>query len=284
MYINRAYLGQTHEDIATTSVPLLVTAVGNFRVHSRPLHQTKRESGRQDYSLVYVAEGKLHLFIQGNERIVPQGHMLLFRPGEAQHYCLYAQDQPETYWVHFTGSQVEALLEQAQMQPGTPIFPVSAAKHYPRLFRQMIQELQLKRPHYADLLALKLRELLLFISRSLEEGALVSASLLDEIEQAMAYFHQHFDMPIVIEDYARQHHMTPWWFIQNFKKIAQVTPAQYLVSLRINHALSLLDHTDYAIAKVAAAVGYDNPLYFSRLFHKHVGCSPSAYKKQKERG
>ena len=93
-----------------------------------------------------------------------------------------------------------------------------------------------------------------------------------------------FDMPIVIEDYARQHHMTPWWFIQNFKKIAQVTPAQYLVSLRINHALSLLDHTDYAIAKVAAAVGYDNPLYFSRLFHKHVGCSPSAYKKQKERG
>ena len=281
MYINRAYLGKTHEDIVTTAVPLLVTAVGNFRVHSRPVHQTQRQRGRQDYSLIYVAEGKLHLLTQGKEQIIPQGHMLLFRPGEAQHYYLYAQDQPETYWVHFTGSQVDSLLEQAQMGPGTQVFPVSTAKHYPRLFRQMIQELQLKRPHYADLLDLKLRELLLFISRSLEEGALVSASLLDEIEQAMAYFHQHFDLPIVIEDYARQHHMTPWWFIQNFKKIAQVTPAQYLVSLRINHALSLLDHTDYSIAKVAAAVGYDNPLYFSRLFRKHVGYSPRAYKKQK---
>lgn len=280
MYINRAYLGQTHEDIVTTVVPLLVTAVGNFQVISRPLHQTKRESGRQDYSLVYVAEGKLHLFSGKNKQIVSQGHMLLFRPGEAQHYCLYAQDQPETYWVHFTGSQVEALLEQAQMRPGTPIFPVAAAKHYARLFRQMILVLQQKRPYYSDLLALKLQELLLLTGRTLEEGTRVPANMLDEIEQALEYFNQHYKLPIVIEDYANQHHMTSWWFIQNFKKIAQVTPAQYLVSLRINHALSLLDHTDYSITKVAASVGYDNVLYFSRLFRKHVGCSPSAYKKQ----
>ena len=38
--------------------------------------------------------------------------------------------------------------------------------------------------------------------------------------------------------------------------------------------------TDYSIAEVASAVGYDNPLYFSRLFHKQVGMPPKEYRKK----
>ena len=39
---------------------------------------------------------------------------------------------------------------------------------------------------------------------------------------------------------------------------------------------------DYQIIYVAAKVGYDNPLYFSRLFRKRTGMSPREYKKQKQ--
>ena len=42
--------------------------------------------------------------------------------------------------------------------------------------------------------------------------------------------------------------------------------------------LSLIENTDYNITQVAEAVGYDNSMYFSRLFKKHTGMSPTEYK------
>jgi len=54
---------------------------------------------------------------------------------------------------------------------------------------------------------------------------------------------------------------------------------QYILSLRMANAQSLLETTEYNISEVAAAVGYDNPLYFSRLFRKHTGMSPSEYRR-----
>lgn len=47
------------------------------------------------------------------------------------------------------------------------------------------------------------------------------------------------------------------------------------------NAQNLLETTDYNISEVAAAVGYDNALYFSRLFRKHIGVSPSEYRKKR---
>ncbi len=281
MYINRAYLGTRHEDIVNTSAPLFITAVGNFRVHSKRIHTTRRENGRNDYQLIYIADGKMHLFADGKEQTVQKGNMILFRPGEPQIYSFYAKDLPEIYWVHFTGKDVEDILALYNIKQGANIFSTGVSRNYKWLFRQMIQELQLKRTDFADMLALQLKQLFLYIGRNVEEGPLVTADLLNEIETAMNYFNKNFYTPIVIEDYAKQHHMTSWWFIQNFKKFAQVTPTQYILSLRINNAMNLLDSTDYSISKIAISVGYDNALYFSRLFKKHTGLSPREYRKHK---
>ena len=58
----------------------------------------------------------------------------------------------------------------------------------------------------------------------------------------------------------------------------KITPMQYILSLRISAAKRYLDSTNKSIAEIASAVGYDNPLYFSRIFKKHTGYSPSEYK------
>jgi YesN/AraC family two-component response regulator len=55
---------------------------------------------------------------------------------------------------------------------------------------------------------------------------------------------------------------------------------QYVISLRINNAMNLMENTDYNIEQIAEAVGYDNPSYFRRLFHKHTGLSPSEYRQR----
>ena len=63
------------------------------------------------------------------------------------------------------------------------------------------------------------------------------------------------------------------------KKSTGTTPMQFITSIRITNAQMLLETTNYAVNEIARIVGYDNPLYFSRLFHKLKGCSPSEYRK-----
>ena len=58
-----------------------------------------------------------------------------------------------------------------------------------------------------------------------------------------------------------------------------VTPMQYIISLRIQQAQRLLGTSEYNVTEVSSLVGYDNPLYFSRLFKKQTGMSPSEYRK-----
>ena len=73
--------------------------------------------------------------------------------------------------------------------------------------------------------------------------------------------------------------MSVSWFLRNFKQILKKSPMQYLLSIRINNAAVLLETTDYNINEISTIVGYDNPLYFSRLFRKQKGLSPSDYRK-----
>ena len=83
------------------------------------------------------------------------------------------------------------------------------------------------------------------------------------------------------EEYAASRDMSVSWFIRNFKKYTGSTPMQFIVSLRISNAQILLETTNYAVNEISRIVGYDNPLYFSRLFHKLKGYSPTKYRKQK---
>ena len=282
MYTNLAYLGEPHEDIIDSSKPILVTAAGYYRVHTSPVIETDRPNGRGDYQLLYIAAGKLHLYENGKERMIPKGYMLLFRPGETQIYNLYASDKPETYWVHFTGCDVDALLDYYEMPKDENVFFTGISPDYEWLFRQMIQELQLQRINYEDLLNMNLRHIFLMINRYLKEGNELNSEVLNEIERATHYFNENYNQTICIKEYAAARHMSDCWFNRIFKQVIKMTPMQYILSLRIKNAITLLDKTDYNISQVAAAVGYDNSLYFSRLFTKHIGISPTEYRKREK--
>ena len=99
------------------------------------------------------------------------------------------------------------------------------------------------------------------------------------MEHAQQYFQEHYNEDIQIKDYAKSRSMSVSWFLRNFKEFVGQPPAQYLLALRMNNAISLLETTDYNVAEISAIIGYDNALYFSRLFKKHKGVSPSEYRK-----
>jgi len=283
MYTNLAYLGEAHEDIVETDVPLLVTGCGYYHVRSSPVIDTRRPEGRGDYQLLYIAAGKAKFYGEGREWTVSKGNMVLFRPGVPQMYDLFAADSPETYWVHFTGRDVEAVLAEYGMPEGSEAFYTSTTPDYAWLFRQMIQELQLRRVNYEELLNLMLRQIFVMIGRYAREGRQMGSHTLNEMERAVHYFNENYSRPIVIADYAAERHMSVCLFIRSFRQMTKLTPMQYILQLRLTSAKNLLTTTDFTVGQIAAAVGYDNPLYFSRLFHKHIGVTPSDYRRRERR-
>lgn len=280
MYTNSGYLNNSRSPFKDKSKPLIVGSCGTYRLRSVKKLPTWRPRGRLDYQLLYIVSGKTHFYFRGKERIVTAGHMVLIQPRQEQKYDYFGEEKPEVYWVHFTGSNVKNILRKYKIPLDDPVFYSGVSSAYANLFKEMINELQTCRTGFQELLEMYLRQIFLIIQRSREEQKPIASSyLLEEMEYARRYFNEHYNEPINIEEYAQARGMSVSWFMRNFKQVTAKSPMQYILAIRINNAVSLLETTDYNVTEISAIVGYDNPLYFSRIFKKQKGVSPSDYRK-----
>ena len=280
MYINSGYLNNSRTDFKDNSTPLVVGSCGTYRLKTRPKLPTYWQKGRRDYQILYVANGKTHFWFDGKEEIVSAGHMVLYKPDEIQKYVYYLEDTPEVFWIHFTGSDVKNILAYHGISLDEHVFYCGVLPDYKALFRKIIQELQLCRYGYEDYIASLFNDILLLVDRQQHEQKKATGNVQEQIERAAAYFNENYNTKISIDDYAESLHISTNWFIHNFKQYAGMSPAQYILSLRMVNAQSLLERTTYNIKEISEIVGYENPLYFSRVFKKEIGKSPAQYRKE----
>ena len=280
MYINSGYLNNSRKDFKDNSTPLVVGSCGTYRLKTRPKLPTYWQKGRRDYQILYVANGKTHFWFDGKEEIVNAGHMVLYKPEEIQKYVYYLEDNPEVFWIHFTGSDVKNILAYHGISLDEHVFYCGVLPDYKALFRKIIQELQLCRYGYEDYIASLFNDILLLVNRQQHEQKKTTGNVQEQIERAAAYFNENYNTKISIDDYAESLHISTNWFIHNFKQYAGMSPAQYILSLRMVNAQSLLERTTYNIKEISEIVGYENPLYFSRVFKKEIGKSPAQYRKE----
>lgn len=280
MYINYGYLNNSKIPFMDKSRPLIVGSCGTYRLSTKKKLPTWSPHGRVDYQLLYVAAGKTHFYINGEDRVVTAGHMVLYHPKEEQHYEYFGADKPEVFWVHFTGNNVKSILKQYDIPMNDHVFFCGMSSGYAQLYKQMIDELQTCRVGYQEFLEMCFRQLLILVQRNrLEKPTIVDSHVQEEMNYVRQYFHEHYNESISIDEFAQSRHMSISLFMRNFKKVYGVSPKQYIVNLRMNNAQSLLETTDYSVTEIAAIVGYSNPLYFSRLYHKQKGQSPSDYRR-----
>lgn len=105
----------------------------------------------------------------------------------------------------------------------------------------------------------------------------------DSITAALEYIHQHYAEELFISELAREFGMERRRFSKLFEQLTGLAPIQYLTEYRIRKAKELLRTSSYPMAKIAEQVGYSDSFYFSRVFKKYVGMSPSTYRRAYEK-
>lgn len=280
MESNVAYLNNTSSVQIEKEKPFIISSCGYYRVDSGPIIKTERPKGRGDYQLLYILDGKTHFYFDKVERVVSKGEMVLFRPYEPQCYIYYPEDKCQVFWVHFTGNEVDKILDYYNIIRDKKVFYSGALPDYQWLFEQMIRELQLCRTNYKELLTMLLSHILLLANRYMIEGKKTGIDTLNDIEQAIRYFNENYAKDININEYAKSLHISPCWFNRRFKQVTKKTPLQYIISVRLSNAKMLLETKAYNVTETAYAVGFNNPLYFSRLFTKNFNMSPTEYRKR----
>lgn len=120
-------------------------------------------------------------------------------------------------------------------------------------------------------LAVMLSRLYSFDNRTNEQDII-------NIARAASYIENHFNEDISVTRLADFSHYSERHFIRMFSKTYHATPLEYIIKLRINHACIMLKNTKLTVSEVASRCGFDDSNYFSRIFKKHMGCSPTLYR------
>lgn len=85
--------------------------------------------------------------------------------------------------------------------------------------------------------------------------------------------------PLDLAALARAAHVSPRHFSRSFRRTFGETPHQYLLTRRIERARHLLRTTDQSVGEVCLAVGFTSVGSFTTTFRRHVGMTPTAYRR-----
>ncbi|MDO5134101.1 MAG: AraC family transcriptional regulator [Eubacteriales bacterium] len=97
---------------------------------------------------------------------------------------------------------------------------------------------------------------------------------------AKSFIDQHFTEPLQIADIAGAVNCSTSFLSHVFKEYTGYAPLQYIHRCRIGQAQTLLISSDYSVAYIASATGFESASYFNRVFRKIVGATPVAYREK----
>jgi two-component system response regulator YesN len=104
------------------------------------------------------------------------------------------------------------------------------------------------------------------------------------INRAVDYVHTHLLADLSIGILGKELRMSPNYFCSLFRKKTGLSFNSYVNQTRLEASVYLLEHTDRRISEIADNTGFRDSVYFTQVFKKAYGCSPSEYRKNSQKG
>ena len=237
---------------------------------------------RVEYVIHYIMSGKGTYSIGNKTYHLGPGDFFLIRPGDTTFYRADDEDPWSYIWVGFLGVKVENYVEYLHLSDKNGL-----TGKYPEgevlknIVSQMVDARALT---YSNELK---REGLLYLF--LSELSRYNESSNNEkypkqiyVDHVLNYIEHHYCEKIRVSDIADGMGLSRGYLSNCFKKTMGESIQDYLIRYRMEKAEELLATTGDTINQIAALVGYEDALTFSKAFHKKNGISPSVYRQNQQ--
>lgn len=102
----------------------------------------------------------------------------------------------------------------------------------------------------------------------------------EKVYSAVSYIHSHYSEELSLNQLAQKLYISSYYLSHQFKQVTGFTLTDYIQMTRIRNVQSMLINSDIPIAQAAISCGFSSFSQFNRTFRKHIGISPSQYRKE----
>lgn len=242
-------------------------------------HFVERPEGTPQLVFIHCLDGEGWLQIAGMQWRVQPGQAVAILP-ETPHVYGAAPDDPwSIYWVHMAGERVRRVAGMLGVSSTRPLVNVGCDPALPPLFEAMIaQTSRGYTPTILDHASLTLGQLVARLAQDVARPVNGTLSLAARIDRTIALMGTRLTDHITVADLADHANMSASHFASVFKKKTGFSVQDYFLRLKIQRAGVMLDSTSQPIKVIAALLGFNDPLHFSRCFRRIHKCSPSEYR------
>ena len=269
------YTDVNYGSIESSESPLVVNIAGC--INTPYDHQNLNKIGRNDYYLIYVIKGILKGKNPDGEATIKAGELVVMPP--KKWYCIdcYADETVYFFCVHFTGSQAEEKLKKYGISPFPSVNMLSADNQVQKRFKSIFDAFLQEDEYLSEELSCLLERLFVEIARGIKN----KKSEKTPLSKSVRYINEYYTSEIRTTNLAKMENMCMTAYNKAFKNQFGKSPVNYIISLRMQLAIELLETSDISIKEISFMCGYDDFNYFTRLFKQYVGKTPSEYRKNK---
>ncbi len=236
------------------------------------------------YLIHYILSGKGRFAIGGEEYPLEAGCGFLITPDELAFYQADEED-PWTYvWVGFSGTLAAEYVNNIGLSVRQPVFRSEASEELYCIVKDMMD-------HNTFDLSHDLRrngQLGVFLSviaegsRVEKEGESGKANIY--VRKAVSFIQSNYCNPIKVTDVADYVCINRSYLYTLFQNSMGMSPQRFLTTFRITKAAELLQLTSLPVESIALSCGYQDPLVFTKAFRQMKQMSPSAFRKEMQKG
>jgi AraC family transcriptional regulator of arabinose operon len=265
---------------------LYITDIGFYPKATFHFRKRKKEEVSQ-YVLIYCIEGEGWFEIHNQIQNVIANQVFILPKDVAHSYGCNSKKPWTIYWIHFDG-QKAAFFAENFLKP-ILILPERDSRIEDRLklFEEIIATL--KNGYSINNLDFSVTSLFYLLGSLKYLGAYRDSSKINQknfqndiIEVAIHFMRENVRKRITLKEIAEYVGFSPSHFSGLFQRKTGHSPLNYFIQLKIQEACHHLDFSEMKVNQISILVGFDDPLYFSRIFSRIMGSSPSDYRKKKK--
>lgn len=255
---------------------LLVTDAGYYPDAAD--HRMQRPRGTPEVVLIVCASGMGWARVGSGMHRIGAWQALVIPRGVPHEYGADERDPWTIWWAHLMGSDVSKLADCMEATTERPVVPVRAIGRAVALLDEIVTCIERDQSPIRLLDAAGTAWKLLTqisVDRLLPEPG-------DPLQRAMSYLAERLDGKVKVPELARLVGVSPSHLSTLFRRATGGGVLAHHTALRMARARQLLDTTDATVTEIASELGFDDPFYFSRVFRKHHGMSPSGFRRRHE--